>query len=74
VVPNTGSKEQDNLVLPSQTASQTEMPSVELLGQIGSRALHNLVAWWFDKRGERLPPDHKATLMAIPQQSAAFQS
>jgi hypothetical protein len=50
------------------------MPSVELLGQIGSRALHNLVAWWFDKRGERLPPDHKATLMAIPQQSAAFQS
>jgi hypothetical protein len=56
VVPNTGSKEQDNLVLPSQTASQTEMPSVELLGQIGSRALHNLVAWWFDKRGERLMP------------------
>jgi hypothetical protein len=33
-----------------------EMPSVESLGHIGSRPLHHLVAWWFDKRGERLMP------------------
>ena len=47
-------------MLPSQTVSQTEMlpemPSINSLGHFRNRAVHHLVAWWFDKRGERLMP------------------
>jgi hypothetical protein len=47
-------------VLQSQTASQPEMPpaivNIKPLGQIRSRALRHIVAWWFDTRGERLMP------------------
>ncbi len=32
------------------------MASIKPFGHIRNRALHHLVAWWFDTRGERLMP------------------
>ena len=40
----------------SQVDLQTELASVESFGHIGNHALRHLVAWWFQKRGERLMP------------------
>lgn len=47
------------MLVRSHTTSQMELPieaSAQSFTQIRNEALHHLVAWWFEKRGERLMP------------------